>query len=62
MCKNACGIITTVEGKTVRVSANRSHPLPRICGRGATGPYLLNHPDGLKEPMIKKGDSFVSVT
>jgi len=35
MCKNACGIIATVEGKTVRVVLNRNHPQPGICGRGA---------------------------
>ena len=59
MCKNMCGIITTVEGKTVRVSPNKNHPQPGICGRGAAGPYLLNHPDRLKSPLIRKGDKLV---
>ncbi len=62
MCKNMCGIIATVEGKTVRVAANRNHPQPGICGRGAAGPYLLTHPDRLKGPMIKQGESFVKTT
>jgi len=59
MCKNMCGIIATVEGKTVRVAANRNHPQPGICGRGAAGPYLLTHPDRLKGPMIRQGESLV---
>ncbi|MEW9491997.1 MAG: molybdopterin-dependent oxidoreductase [Candidatus Aramenus sulfurataquae] len=62
MCKNACGIIVTVEGKSVRVSANRNHPQPGICGRGAAGPYLLTHPDRLKGPLIRQGDSLVQTT
>ena len=37
MCKNTCGIIATVEGKTVRVAPNKNHPQPGICGRGAAG-------------------------
>jgi anaerobic selenocysteine-containing dehydrogenase len=57
MCKNACGIIATVEGKTVRVAPNKNHPQPGICGRGAAGPYLLTHPDRLKSPLIREGDS-----
>ncbi|WP_373468691.1 molybdopterin-containing oxidoreductase family protein [Acidianus infernus] len=59
MCKNACGIIATVEGKVVRVAANRNHPQPGICGRGAAGPYLLTHPDRLKSPLIREGDQLV---
>ncbi|BBG23042.1 hypothetical protein [Sulfuracidifex tepidarius] len=42
MCKNMCGVIGTTDGKTVRVSANREHPQPGICDRGAAGPYLVN--------------------
>ncbi len=61
MCKNTCGIIASAEGKTVRVSANRNHPQPGICGRGAAGPYLLTNQDRLKGPMIRQGESFVSV-
>jgi len=42
MCKNACGITATVEGKTVRVVLNRNHPQPGICGRGAAAlPFRL---------------------
>ncbi len=59
MCKNTCGIIATVEGKTVRVAPNKNHPQPGICGRGAAGPYLLTHPDRLKTPLIREGDSLV---
>ncbi|MCI2415738.1 MAG: hypothetical protein MPF33_10950 [Candidatus Aramenus sp.] len=53
MCKNACGITVSVEGKSVRVSASRNHPQPGICGRGAAGPYLLTHPDRLKGPLVR---------
>jgi anaerobic selenocysteine-containing dehydrogenase len=62
MCKNACGIITSIEGKTVRVTPNKNHPQPGICGRGAAGPFLLTHPDRLKSPLIRQDDTLVPTT
>ncbi|EZQ11045.1 molybdopterin oxidoreductase [Candidatus Acidianus copahuensis] len=59
MCKNMCGIVATSEGGKVRVAANRDHPQPGICGRGAAGPFLLTHPDRLKGPLIRKGKDLV---
>ncbi|BFH73856.1 molybdopterin-dependent oxidoreductase [Sulfurisphaera javensis] len=56
-----CGIITSVEGKTVRVAPNKNHPQPGICGRGAAGPYLLTHPDRLKGPLIREGNELVPI-
>jgi len=62
MCKNACGIITSIEGKTVRVAPNKNHPQPGVCGRGAAGPFLLTHPDRLKSPLIRQDDTLVPTT
>ena len=55
MCKNQCGILVNQEGDAVKVSANRNHPQAGICGRGAAAPYILNHPDRLKGPMVRRG-------
>ncbi|AWR96302.1 molybdopterin-dependent oxidoreductase [Acidianus sulfidivorans JP7] len=62
MCKNMCGVIGTVDGKSLRVEANRNHPQPGICGRGAAGPYLVTHPDRLKSPLIRQGDNLIPTT
>ena len=60
MCKNQCGILVNQEGDAVKVSANRNHPQAGICGRGAAAPYILNHPDRLKGPMVRRGGVYLS--
>jgi anaerobic selenocysteine-containing dehydrogenase len=58
-CHNNCGLLVHVEeGKVVRVTGNKAHPISRgyICARGTKSPKWLYHPDQLKHPLKRAGD------
>ncbi|MEW6541563.1 MAG: molybdopterin-dependent oxidoreductase [Bacillota bacterium] len=61
-CGIGCGLyFGTRGGRPVSVRRNLNHQTSRgrLCGRGRFGWALLNHPDRLKTPLIKKDGRFV---
>ncbi|MEM4026276.1 MAG: molybdopterin-dependent oxidoreductase [Sulfolobales archaeon] len=57
-CGAGCGIIVGVDGSgnLLYVTANPNHPQRSICGRGATGKWLWNHPLRIKKPLKRVGE------
>ena len=65
MCGIHCGMTVTLKGgQIVDSSGMDEHILNRVCIRGATRSVreFLNHPDRLRQPLLRRGDSMVPVT
>ncbi len=61
-CGTGCGhFITTKENEIIRVFPSQSHPIGkgRLCVRGWNIHELLNTPDRIRKPLIKKDGKFV---
>jgi len=57
-CPGRCGIRgRVVDGRLVRITGNRLHPLSRggLCARGVAGVQTLYHPDRLASPLVRVG-------
>jgi len=61
-CGCGCGLLLHVEDdRIVGASPSYSHPLSRgrLCIKGWLAGEFVGHPDRLRSPLIKKGDTFV---
>lgn len=61
-CGTGCGIKLKVEdNKVVAVEPSKEHPVSKgeLCIKGATVDKVINHPERLKKPLIKKKGKFV---
>lgn len=57
-CGAGCGIKVGVDqkGNLAYVTANPDHPQRSVCGRGATGKWLWEHPLRIKKPLKRVGE------
>ena len=58
ICPSRCGIRgRLVDGRLVRISGSRLHPLSRggLCPRGVAGVQMLYHPERLASPLVRTG-------
>jgi len=64
-CGVGCGVELEVEnGKIIKVNPQKDHPVNkgRLCIKGATLLDVVNHPDRLKYPMIKRNGKFERIS
>ncbi len=64
-CPAGCGTwVRTREGRVVRVEGNSHHPLSggALCSRGYSSVQGLYNPDRLKEPQVRDGGEFRSIS
>ena len=64
-CGVGCGIEIEVEnGKIVKISGQKDHPVNKgkLCIKGSSLLDVVNHPDRLKYPMIKKNGKFERIS
>ena len=64
-CGCGCGLYFGVlNGEIVGVLPAKEHPVSRgrLCIKGWNAASFINHPDRLKTPLIRQGDSFEQVT
>jgi len=64
-CGVGCGVEIEVEnGKIVKILPQKDHPVSkgRLCIKGATLEKVVNHPDRLRYPMIRKGGKFERIS
>ncbi len=64
-CGCGCGLYFEVlDGEIVGVLPDKEHPISRgsLCIKGWNAGAFVNHPDRLKTPLIRRGDSFEEAT
>ncbi|MGM0651812.1 MAG: molybdopterin-containing oxidoreductase family protein [Bacillota bacterium] len=64
-CWDQCGLIVKKDGgKIKRIEADSTHPITGhlICSKGMQYLQRANHPDRLRQPLLKKDNSFVPIT
>jgi menaquinone reductase, molybdopterin-binding-like subunit len=64
-CPGGCGIrARVVAGRLVGISGNPLHPVNRgaLCPLGLAGAHVLYHPDRLRGPLRRAGDSYRPVS
>ena len=64
-CGVGCGLVLKVEdGKVVGTCPDREHPVSRgtLCIKGWSAHEFIHHPQRLKTPLIKKGDTFEEIS
>lgn len=64
-CPAACGIrIRLREGRAVKLEGNPAHPVSRggLCMRGQASLWRLYHPERLRTPLLRQGDSYRPVS
>ncbi len=60
-CPAGCGVLAkNREGRVIKLEGNPNHPINRgrLCMRGQAALQSLYNPDRLKQPLIKKGESW----
>ena len=60
-CPSGCGILAkNREGRLVKLEGNPHHPINRgrLCMRGQAALQSLYNPDRLKQPLLKKGETW----
>jgi len=63
-CGTGCGLIIKVEGGVaVATYADREHPVSKgsLCIKGWSAHEFINHPDRLRVPLLRKGDTFQEI-
>lgn len=64
-CGVGCGLfLMTQKGKVVGVQPDKEHSVSRgeLCIKGITVDKVVNHPDRLKKPLIRKNGRLVPVS
>ena len=64
-CGVGCGLVLKVEdGKVVGTYPDREHPVSRgtLCIKGWSAHEFIHHPERLKTPLVKKGDTFEEIS
>jgi len=64
-CGVGCGLVLKVEdGKVVGTYPDREHPVSRgtLCIKGWSAHEFIHHPERLKTPLVRKGDTFEEIS
>jgi len=64
-CGCGCGLyIQLLDGEIVGVLPAKEHPVSqgRLCIKGWNATAFVDHPDRLRTPLVRRGDSFVQAT
>ena len=64
-CWDQCGLIVKKDRDKIKgIEADSTHPITGyvICSKGRQHLQRANHPDRLRQPLLKKGNSFVRIT
>jgi predicted molibdopterin-dependent oxidoreductase YjgC len=64
-CGAGCGLyLEVLDGEIVGVLPAKEHPIAqgRLCIKGWNTASFVTHPDRLKTPLIRRGESFEEVT
>jgi formate dehydrogenase alpha subunit len=63
-CGTGCGLIIKVDdGVAVATYPDREHPVSRgsLCIKGWSAHEFINHPDRLRSPLLRKGETFQEI-
>lgn len=64
-CWDQCGFIVKKDGEKIKgIEADPTHPVTgsMICSKGRLHLQRTNHPDRLRHPLLKEGNSFKEIT
>ena len=64
-CGCGCAInVQVLDGEIVGILPSKEHPISRgsLCIKGWNAMSFVNHPDRLKTPLIRRGDTFEKAT
>jgi len=64
-CPAGCGVIAkSREGRLIKLEGNPHHPINRgrLCMRGQAALQSLYNPDRLKQPLLKKGETWQAIS